>query len=453
MRRTGRGTLLHRAAASLRRRERPSALAAPPGAIPARHPALALIKGLVVFIVAVSLGTFSEELVPLASENLQQYLSIAAWLALIYASLFPQRVLRIAPWNDTIVAVAFLGFAMASVAWSNHSSASVLKGLALAITTLGAYRLAVCTPLDDIVDCAIAGLTIPLVASIVLVILVPDRAVIQGWMYHGQWTGIFASKQSLGFAAAFLMFFTAYRAAVRARRLLLFALFILACVCVIGSGSRGGGTIALAAIVSLYLSNRFAGFRKALALTPFILIAAANGLIAYLLLSEGSFIPWFGSEIDLSERTLIWQYALNHFRGDAVLIGFGLNGFWSNPSFYDAFLREHGWVLDNFHNGYIAILMETGIVGMALFVIMYFFSIRKLQWLTANRLVSRRHYGVLVCLINVLFLINFTETVFLRSTNFTATLLIVALFVCCQGPPWRPARAAARKGHERPGPS
>jgi exopolysaccharide production protein ExoQ len=416
----------------------------------ASHPALLFIRALVVVIVAVSLGTFNKELIPLASDNLQQYLAIGAWLAVIYASLFPERILRIAPSNDTIVGVAFLCFAMASVVWSNYSSASVLKGLALAVTTFGAYRLAVSTPLDDIIDCVIAGLLVPIVASLVLVILLPGASVIQGWMYHGQWTGIFASKQSLGFAGAFLMFFAAYRAAIRRGRLLLLVAFGLAGTCVIGSGSRGGGAIALAAIAGLYLSNRFAGFRKTLALMPLVMIVAANGLIVYLLFSESSFIPWFGAQIDLSERTIIWQYALDHFRGNAVLMGFGLNGFWSNPAFYDAFLREHGWVLDNFHNGYLAILMETGIIGMALFALMYFFSIQKLQWLATNRLLSRRHYGVLVCLINLLFLVNFTETVFLRSTNFTATLLIVALFIGCQAPPLRPARAGRPPTHDQP---
>jgi len=413
--------------------------------------ALSLIKALTVVIVAVSLGTFSDQLIPLASDNLQQYLSTGAWLAVIFASLFPQRVLRIAPWNDTIVTMAFLGFAMTSVVWSNYSSASLLKGLALAVTTFGAYRLAVSTPLDDIIDCVIAGLLVPLAASLVLVFLRPDASVIQGWMYHGQWTGIFASKQSLGFAGAFLMFFAAYRAAIRKGRLFLLAAFALASACVIGSGSRGGGTIALAAIASLYLSRRFAGVRKTLALMPLVLIAAANGLIVYFALSRSAFIPWFDAQIDLSERTLIWQYSLDHFRGNAVLIGFGLNGFWSNPAFYDAFLRQHGWVLDNFHNGYLAILMETGTVGMALFTLMYFFSMRKLQWLAANRLLSRRHYGVLVCLINLLFLINFTETVFLRSTNFTATLLIIPLFICCQAPPPQQPARLGRASHDPPG--
>jgi exopolysaccharide production protein ExoQ len=443
--RAGSGTLFHRAASYLY----PAGPARPVAGFTlsgearrASDPALSFIKGMLVVIVAVSLGTFNEQLVPLASENLQQYLSTGAWLAVIYASLFPQRVVRIAPWNDTIATVAFLGFAIASVVWSNYASASILKGLALLVTTFGAYRLAVSTPLDDIIDCVIAGLLIPIVASLVLVILLPGAAVIQGWMYHGQWTGIFSSKQSLGFAGAFLMFFAAYRAAIRKGRLLLLVAFALAATCVLGSGSRGGGAIALAAIAGLHLSNRFAGFRKSLALMPLIMIVAANSLIVYMLFSESSFIPWFGAQIDLSERTLIWQYALDHFRGNAVLIGFGLNGFWSNPAFYDAFLRQHGWVLDNFHNGYLAILMETGVIGMALFALMYFCSIRKLQWLAANRLLSRRHYGVLVCLINLLFLINFTETVFLRSTNFTATLLIVALFICCQAPPRHPARAA-----------
>jgi O-antigen ligase len=220
-------------------------------------------------------------------------------------------------------------------------------------------------------------------------------------------------------------------------RLLLFVPFALGCICVIGSGSRGAGVIALVGMASLYLANRFTGFGKALAVMPLVLIAAANALIVYFLFSEGAFIPWFDAQIDLNDRTLIWQYALNHFRGNAVLAGYGINGFWSTPAFYDAFLREHGWVLDNFHNGYIAILMETGIIGMILFVLMYVLSIRKLRWLAANRLMPQRHYALLVCLTNLVLLQNFTETVSLRSTNLMTALLTVALFISAQAPSLR----------------
>jgi exopolysaccharide production protein ExoQ len=398
------------------------------------HPALFLIKAFV-FMVAVvtSVGTFNEYFVPPTS-NIQQYISITMWASIIYASAFPPRVLRLAPWNDTIVAVMFFGFAIASIAWSNYSSDSVLKGLALVITTVGAYRVAVTLTIDDIVDCVVAGLFALIAASLILVGFFPQIGVNHTWMQDGLWQGVFASKQSLGAASAFLMFFASCRVAARGGKMQFLVVFVAAAACVIGSGSRGGGILALAAIASLFLSMKSQGFAKVLAFTPLVLLAVAYLLMGYLFVTGVSYIPLFDTHIDLTERTLIWQYALRHFHGEAVFIGFGVNGFWSNQDLYYAFLREHGWVLDNFHNGYLAILMETGLIGTALFTLMYFLSCWKLLWLGSNGLISRAHYSVIVCFVNLHFIINFTETFFLRSTNCNSVLLVVFLFICCQAP-------------------
>lgn len=73
----------------------------------------------------------------------------------------------------------------------------------------------------------------------------------------------------------------------------------------------------------------------------------------------------FDSTIDFTERT----YAISHF-DHAPLLGFGINGFWTIPSIYDYFEQNHGWdgwVLDNYHSGYFAILIETGFLSYLLF--------------------------------------------------------------------------------------
>ncbi len=133
--------------------------------------------------------------------------------------------------------------------------------------------------------------------------------------------------------------------------------------------------------------------------------------------------------------TFIWQFALGMWR-DRPLLGYGLNGFWTNPDIYYSYFRLHGWVLDNYHDGYVAIIMETGIVGLTLFTI------------TALKLTSRLHYllavtprgqrlsvEMTIVFMVMFFTINLTETYFLRSTNFLSVLfafLVAKVFTAAE---------------------
>ena len=142
--------------------------------------------------------------------------------------------------------------------------------------------------------------------------------------------------------------------------------FSISTGCTIGSGSRGGGALALAACVILYLSQRSISWMKIFAYGPIIMTVAAAILIIYLYITGYAYLPLFGVEVDLTERTFIWQYAISHI-DDAPFFGYGINGFWTIKRIYDVYEQNHGWVLDNYHNGYIGIVVETGIVGFLLF--------------------------------------------------------------------------------------
>src|SRR6202040_4281883 len=139
----------------------------------------------------------------------------------------------------------------------------------------------------------------------------------------------------------------------------------------------------------------------------------------------------FDSVIDFTERTYIWQYALSHF-DDAPLIGFGINGFWTIPAIYDHFEQDHGWVLDNYHNGYIAVLIETGLIGFSLFFLNSFLFAKRIGFLMATGSLPRAHCAVIVGFMALSYQINFTETTFLRSTSFDAVLLVTLVFIACR---------------------
>ncbi|MGA2125949.1 MAG: O-antigen ligase family protein [Xanthobacteraceae bacterium] len=398
------------------------------------------MKAAFVVIVMLSTGNFSDRIVPADTlANLQQLIALTLWVVLLFASIFAPPVLRIAASADVVLAVAFYGFAVLSIAWSSYSAVSFLKALALVVTAFGAYRIAVRMSIDDIVACVIAGLLVLIVGSVLLVLLVPDIGLDNTWMHKDQWVGVFESKQTLGTTGAFLMLFASQRVLARGGMMLFLMTFSLAAACVIGSGSRGGAAVALTAIATLYLSRRFAPLGRLLAFGPLLMIVIAGLLIGYLVASGNDYIPLLDDKIELTERTHIWQYALRHFEDSGVL-GFGLNGFWSQDQLYATFNHEHGWVLDNFHSGYIAILMETGVIGFALFTLTFLFFATRMSSLGASRTTLPPRHIMIIIFINLSFLINFTETFFLRSTNFISMLLLAFLLVSASRPPDTPGK-------------
>jgi exopolysaccharide production protein ExoQ len=392
------------------------------------------VRATLLAMVLLSVGNFVGSINEALTQGLpyvQQILGLTFWLLVLYASCFIPPVLRLGRTPDMAAAVAFFGFVVLSVAWSNHSSDSVMKFVALLITTIGVSRLACRMSLDAIVGCTIIGLFILTLMSVVFVFLFPNIGVATGWMQEGLWRGVFDSKQSLGLSGALLMFLACHNALRRGGTIQFLVLFSLGAACVIGSGSRGGGVLALAAIASSYLSRRSPRFGTLLAFGPIVMTIVASALMAYIVSTGHDYLPWFDSQLNFTNRTQIWEYALRHL-SDRALFGFGLNGFWTTPQFYFGFLHEHDWVLDNYHSGYVAILMETGIIGMTLFALCALLFGFRMSWLRMNRLIPQADYDLIVGYVNLMFLINFSETLFLRSTDFAEALLI-AFFIASAG--------------------
>ncbi|TYO66709.1 O-antigen ligase family protein, partial [Bradyrhizobium hipponense] len=203
---------------------------------------------------------------------------------------------------------------------------------------------------------------------------------------------------------------------------------------VIASESRGAGAVALAAGGLLVSSLWSIRCMRLYAVLPFVMCILAALLILYFYVTGYDSIHLGDATIDLTERTFIWQYAISHFN-DAPLLGFGINGFWTLPSVYDYFEQSHGWVLDNYHSGYIAIAIETGLFGYLLFTTSVFLFSNKVLYLIATRAINRFHCALIIGFVVLSFQTNFTETMFLRSTMFTSVLLVAIFFAVCRPVP------------------
>jgi O-antigen ligase len=285
--------------------------------------------------------------------------------------------------------------------------------------------------------------------------LVPSIGVLRTWQHAGQWSGIFVSKQTLGTVSALLVFLSLLR--------LLYGFhipslvgFMVALACVIGSGSRGGAVLAAAAVVCILVARRSPWLAAGLSALPVALLALACAGIAFLVSSGLSYFPLGDEKVDLTERTVIWSFALQSW-ADRALLGFGINGFWTDTAFYDLFERKYGWVLDNYHSGYVSITVEYGLFGLAIFtayvVLLSRMVSRRIRAAYAappqERFEAEAMFGIVV----LCFTINLTETFFLRSTDFfqiTLTYVTIILFARAAAPADASSTPISRRSRERP---
>ncbi len=384
--------------------------------------------------VVASMGTFNTALLPTELTFLQQAVALLMWSVLIYASAFVRPRLRLQFNPDLAALVAFYTFAVISVFWTSLSAAAIMKSAALAMTTFGAFCLITRIDIEEVVRATAFGLFILVAASAFFAVAVPNIGVDHSWMHSGQWQGVYESKQTLGFVGAYLMFFACYLKMRGQGWPAFIVTFLLASTCVLASESRGAGAVALAACALLMTSMWSVHCMRVYAVLPFVMCVLAGLLILYFYVTGYDAVHLGDATIDFTERTFIWQYAISHF-DDAPLLGFGINGFWTVPSIYDYFEQNHGWVLDNYHSGYIAILMETGFLGYTLFAASVLLFSNKVLHLISAQSINRSHCALIIGFVVLSFQTNFTETTFLRSTMFTSVLLVSFFFATCRPVP------------------
>lgn len=385
-----------------------------------------LLRLAVTLLTPLSLGNFSPDIIAPQFATLQQFITLALWVAVIGLSYLAPPRSRLVAATDTYWAIAFYCIAIGSASWSNYSADSYEKAAALLVTTFAAYRLTRQLTITEIVGSVTVGLFCTAVVTLLTVAIAPEIGILSTWMHNGQWSGVFESKQSLGISGALLAFLALQRFSLQRSYFPLIA-GLAGALCVYGAGSRGGFAIAGAAVACSWLVQRSDRFATAITVIPLLITGVATILIIYMLQSPVPHFEAFGTEFDFTERSYIWHYALSNWQ-EHPFLGFGLNGFWTDDFTLADFRREHGWVLDNHHSGFITILMETGIVGYAAFIICYFFNAIRLMNPHSQTQLTRHEHALILSLTALIFLINLTETFFLRSTNVIASLLAIMLF-------------------------
>ena len=387
------------------------------------------LYGLIGLTAFVSVDTFNTQFTGITEDQAfqqgadirSQVAAIGLWAALLLMSFIPGMALSRPVTKGLAWPALLLGWVVVSPLWSDDPASGATKAVAFLVCSLAAWRMASVVTAKEMLACTFYALLVLLGLSLLLAVAVPEVGLLlNNWQHEGQWKGMFATKQGLGTVSAVFLVLAFLRLSHR-RSVFNVAACALGLCCLLGSGSRGGGVMAAVAVASLIAVRRSPRFASLV--TGILLVGLVLGVleVAYFSATGDASIQVFGSDINLTERTFIWQYAIGLWV-DRPFLGFGLNGFWTDDGILSLYRTAHGWVLDNYHSGYMAITIETGLIGLALFSAMSLSLAPRLRFLLLHARSNRMSLEMTAGFAIMFFTINLTETYFLRSTNFMAVL-------------------------------
>lgn len=311
-------------------------------------------------------------------------------------------------WIGALLAVAFL-----STAWSQDPLFTLRRAIVLLATTAFGIYLGSRFDIPEQLRLLAWTFGIVICASFLCVLLLPHYGL--DHLYHeGDWQGVFSHKNSLGRAmvlSAIVFFFVKFRSGSTLRWMGIAGSLTLLVL------SRSiTGIIVFAIILAsrpFYRLFRMK-FTFALPLTgaifAFLAAAAAAGYKAL-----PTMLEMLNRDSGLTGRTELWD-AIWISISNRPWLGYGFDAFWRGLQGESAMvIQAVGWTPLGAHNGFLALLLDIGILGLAVFVFGYI-----VLWYRALEFVTRVAGTIPIWLCTyLLFMLvyNFTESAILVQNN------------------------------------
>jgi len=333
------------------------------------------------------------------------------------------------------VGIVFYCYVTISFTWTSMDFDSTVKLLLFVATSIAS--LCIILAYDDrrVILALFYALLILISLGVIAAVLFPEVGQMHSFQHAGKWKGIFVQKNMFGRYASFLLFlsilmlaFPRYFGHSRYIQLLATVGLLVGCLSLANAGSRGAllfcGVLLVLFGVGYFLMKRVG--RIFIVLLAASLVLASPYAIAFIELLDSEIV--IGENvISFNNRNELWKFGLFHLN-DRLLFGFGNGGFWTDERVME-FATSYGWVLDNFHNGFINLAVELGLVGLVLFVFLIVFS----SIIILTRLkysVTEQRAGAIFrfCYFFGFLVVNLFETVLLRSTNLMMILFSIVIF-------------------------
>jgi O-antigen ligase len=287
--------------------------------------------------------------------------------------------------------LAFILFAVASTMWSTQPDVTLRRAGAMLLTTFFGYYLVVRYPLRDILRLLAVAFAIGTVLNIVWIVALRKYGITQdttGNAQSGDWSGVFNHKNALARASltATLTFLFVARAVPR-WRVACYLLAIANTVLIIGAHSR---TSQVSLVLLVMLMMVFTGLRAQRTLYGGVAIALVGTTLlaaGFVTTNLGPITESIGRDVTLTGRTQLWSDVL-HEAGKRPIVGYGWSGFFTDDPLGPSrpVLDKNPWNPPDAHNAVLQYLLDLGIVGTALFVVVFLRSLpRAMRYVRETR--------------------------------------------------------------------
>lgn len=397
----------------------------------ARIPALVSLIALTLYFLAVFIGPSGpqwpqklEDVSDISTSNPVNQVVYSFIFLLAFISILPSYKTFFKWMNHEKYIILFFMWCATTLLWSNDATIS-FKRLFQYITTSLVFLSALINWRDEepLLKIIKYVLSVYLIVSIFVVILIPQAKDPS----FDTWRGLHPTKNNLGQTASICIIFFSYLLS-RENNLIfktrsLFFLF-LSIILLLGSFSMTN-IILIFVYMSVFIFvqsvNLFSKIGLGMKFALFMLFSSLGLIVILFLLAPDLYLAIFdlvGKDPTLTGRTEIWAIVLSSTIND-LFIGVGFQAFWIPQHLVTVELFKY-WIPTQSHNGYVDIILETGLVGLFLFIFAVFITLRKANFRSNLLWILFIIYAVLL---------NFSESTFIRPHHPTNVMLFASFWI------------------------
>jgi exopolysaccharide production protein ExoQ len=252
-----------------------------------------------------------------------------------------------------------------------------------------------------------------------------------GGSHTGSWRGVYTHKNGLGtnMVSSIMAYMILYFQSSRYRCLALL-MILLSTVLILFSKSTSSLLNAIFIITALLILKVIRWRYRSLIVAVMSTTLALEISLIWLIGNAQTLADGLGKDLTLTGRTVLWGAVWEMIQRQPWF-GYGFGGFWDvNTGGEAAYVwLATGWKMNHPHNGFLAIWLDLGIVGLTIFMILL------AQSFYRSLLLARIDYSAASFLpvVSLFFLVtsNLTETALLSPNSFpwlifvTLTLTVI----------------------------
>jgi exopolysaccharide production protein ExoQ len=337
-------------------------------------------------------------------------------------------------WRHNLPLILFLLYSLASVLWTVYPSATHYKLFFLFFSTISGSYLALRYKVRGMLEVLAWVGGIFAVPSLFAVVFFPFVGVMLNRPFVGAWNGIFWHRNHAGnlfafFNMVFLFRFLLLGREMLIRRLVHLVFYVSTALLVFGSRSATGIIVFLFLNLATVLAYAWLKFHNHLKPWHYYVSAAffSTGLLV-VAANTAFFFSLLGRSANMTGRIPLWQDLFSTTFLQKPLFGYGYGALWSLKSFRIHTQIRNNWSHQVFFadNGFFDILLNLGLIGLILFLLLYVLSgirsfnlgVLKKSWINFFPFITFLY----------VFIGNLTYSFLLEVDQFVWMLLVVMVF-------------------------